>query len=56
MIAVEVNFMDERSEMPIPQEEYVPRPRWQVWGARAGIVVMILLVIRQCIQIAGGFR
>lgn len=24
---------------------YVPRPKWQVWGARIGLVVFILFLI-----------
>lgn len=35
---------------------YVPRPRWQVWGARIGLVIFILFVIAQLLQIAGGGR
>ena len=39
----------------IPEEEvYTPRPMWQVWGARAGLVVFILFVIYQLIHIATG--
>ena len=51
----EVKFMDEHTESPIPEEErYTPRPAWQVWAARVGVVVMILFVIWQILQIAGG--
>ena len=39
----------------IPEEEvYTPRPKWQVWGARAGLIVFILFVIYQLIHIATG--
>ena len=39
-----------------PDEGYVPRPAWQVWGARIGLVLFILFVIWQIAQIAmGGF-
>jgi len=39
----------------IPEEEvYTPRPAWQVWGARAGLVAFILFVIYQLIHIATG--
>lgn len=49
--------MDEHTESPIPEEErYTPRPAWQVWAARVGVVVMILFVIWQILQIAGGGR
>ena len=30
----------------IPQEEgYVPRPRWQVWLARVGLIVFVVFLI-----------
>ena len=35
---------------------YTPRPAWQVWMARVGLVFMILFVIYQILSIAtGGF-
>ena len=37
-----------------PQEGYVPRPAWQVWSARVGLVLFILFVIYQLFNIAGG--
>lgn len=37
-----------------PQEGYVPRPMWQVWAARVGLVLFILFVIYQLFSIAGG--
>ena len=37
-----------------PQEGYVPRPVWQVWMARIGLVLMILFVIYQILTIATG--
>ena len=36
------------------QESYVPRPQWQVWAARVGLVLFILFVIYQILTIAGG--
>jgi len=56
MINFEVNSMEERNENNTHQQEesgYTPRPQWQVWGARVGVVIMILLVIWQILQIAG---
>ena len=51
--------MDENKENQIPETEeqgYVPRPAWQVWMARVGLVFMILFVIYQILTIAtGGF-
>lgn len=36
------------------QEGYTPRPAWQVWGARVGLVLFILFVIWQIMNIANG--
>ena len=48
--------MEERNDEMIPEEgDYTPRPAWQVWAARAGVVLMILVVIYQLLQIMGGF-
>ena len=38
------------------EEGYVPRPAWQVWGARVGLVLFLLFVVWQLMQIAGGFQ
>ena len=35
-------------------EGYVPRPAWQVWAARVGLVLFILFVIWQILSIAKG--
>ena len=44
---------DIREKEQIEKEEgYVPRPVWQVWMARFGLVLFILFVIWQLIQIA----
>ena len=38
-----------------PSEEgYTPRPAWQVWGARIGLVLFLLFVAYQILSIAGG--
>jgi len=37
---------------PEEKETYVPRPVWQVWMARVGLVFFILFVIWQLVQIA----
>lgn len=45
--------MDKQNETSVPRQDgYVPRPRWQVWAARAGLVIFILIVIAQLLQIA----
>lgn len=36
------------------QEGYVPRPAWQVWGARVGLVIFIAFVIFEVVTIARG--
>ncbi len=47
--------MDEKKEI---QEEqgYEPRPQWQVWAARVGLVLFLLVVAYQVLSIAGGGR
>ena len=51
--------MDEMKENQLPEEEnrgYTPRPAYQVWMARLGLVLMIIFVIYQALTIAtGGF-
>ena len=55
MIYVEVNCVENQNEQDLtPQDSYEPRPRWQIWAARIGLVLFIGLVILQLLQIAGG--
>ena len=35
-------------------ERYEPRPMWQVWAARAGLVAFVIFVICQLLVLAGG--
>ncbi len=48
----------ENIEETVPEQEasYTPRPMWQVWMARIGLVFVVLFVIYQILQIAGGWR
>ena len=47
--------MDEMKEnQDFEEQGYVPRPAWQVWMARVGLVLMILFVIYQLLNIAAG--
>ena len=47
--------MEQTDETLQPEEEgYVPRPKWQVWAARIGLVIFIGLVIAQIINLARG--
>ena len=43
-------------DFEMEQEEYVPRPRWQVWAARIGLVVFILGLIMYYCNIFGAVR
>lgn len=47
MIRAEVKEMDEQNF-----SEYQPRPRWQVWLARAGVVIVVIGYILYLLQIA----
>ncbi len=48
--------MEERNDQTLQEtpEGYTERPAWQVWAARAGLVIFLAFVILQIIQIAGG--
>lgn len=55
MIIGEVNRMEKRDETIHSEEPgYQPRPLWQVWAARVGLVLFVAFVIYQLLQIAGG--
>jgi len=43
-----------RDELTPEEEGYVPRPAWQVWCARIGLILFILFVIYQILSIATG--
>lgn len=45
--------MEDKEEVG-KQTPYEPRPAWQVWGARIGLVLFILFVIWQIWGIAAG--
>jgi len=36
-------------------DEYIPRPRWQVWGARIGLVIVLAAVALYYWSIANPF-
>ena len=50
--------MEHQNENQSPEQEapesYEPRPAWQVWGARIGLVLFLLFVVYQLISIAQG--
>ena len=48
------NEENTQPEIEQMEEGYTPRPAYQVWAARIGLVLAILFVIYQLLQIAGG--
>ena len=38
----------------VNQEEYTPRPKWQVWLARIAVVILFVAFLLYCWQIAHG--
>ena len=46
--------MENKQNIPVPEEGYIPRPKWQVWAARIGVVLITVLVILYYITIARG--
>ena len=34
----------EEFDPELQKEEYIPRPRWQVWGARISLVFVLIAV------------
>jgi hypothetical protein len=39
-------FMEELEQTPQPEQPgYIPRPRWQVWLARLGLVLFMITLI-----------
>ena len=45
----EMNIVDEEQK-----EEYHPRPAYQVWAARIGVVIVFVAFLLYCWQIANG--
>ena len=41
-------------QQPETEERYEPRPLWQVWGARIGLVLFLIFVAYQILTIARG--
>ena len=57
MIKNEVNGMEEEIlEQEVQEEGYVPRPWWQVWGARIALVIFIIGLIMYYCNIFGAVR
>ena len=54
---MENEYMEnEQVDQPLVSEEagYKPRPAWQVWAARIGVVIMIICVALYYWHIASG--
>lgn len=45
-----------QEQLPVAEErkEYRPRPRYQIWAARIGLVIMIICIILYYYHIASG--
>jgi hypothetical protein len=57
MITKEVNIMDERNEAAVNEQEtpgYTPRPRYQVWGARIGLFLFLIVLLCFYFALFGG--
>ena len=50
----ELELTPEAQSEQAPKKGYVPRPAWQVWAARIGLVIMIISVILYYWHIASG--
>lgn len=47
--------MEEKTDVQQPEDQgYVPRPAWQVWGARAAALIFAGLIVLQIVSIARG--
>lgn len=46
--------MEEKEELEPQEPGYSPRPAWQLWAARIGLVLFILVVIYEYLSIARG--
>ena len=47
--------MENQNENMIPEQEgYVPRPAWQVWAARIGLVVFLIFLVMYYMNILRG--
>ena len=47
-------MVEEKQIREPEQEGYVPRPAWQVWAARAGLVLFLLFVVYQLLVLFRG--
>ena len=47
-------MVEEKQIQESEQEAYVPRPTWQVWAARIGLVLFLLFVVYQLLVLFRG--
>ena len=45
---------EQQAQVQEEKPKYRPRPTWQVWAARIGLVIMILCIVLYYIHIATG--
>lgn len=50
----EVRSMDDEEKISTDEEGYVPRPQWQVWGARLLLAVFLILLALYYFHISRG--
>ena len=49
--------LEKNEQEPLPEEEtplYTPRPRWQVWAARIGLVLFLIVLLMGYINLMRG--
>ena len=49
----EIQEQDAQQQEVREQPVYTPRPGWQVWAARIGVVIMLIAFLLYCLHIAG---
>ncbi len=54
MMYCEVKNMEEQKQPQIQGQERIPTPRWKVWAARVGALIMIVSFLLYCWHIASG--
>lgn len=55
MITGEVKFMEQEKETQAQSADgYEPRPAWQVWAARVGLVLFLLIIVYQLVAMVSG--
>jgi len=50
----DINLEEDTPEILFEEPRYVPRPKWQVWAARIGLGLFILLLIGYYLNIFRG--